>query len=178
MIFSERLFKAISFAAAAHGSQQRKVSKVPYIIHPLAVGMLLQRAGFEEDVVITGLLHDVIEDTQVSLGAVRKEFGDYVAELVEALTDPPGLVYRALKAAQYERYLYAAPEVKAIKAADMLYNMYDKMSTICEGMDPWSILQQTKEDAVWGYHYILKALRNGWEHPLLDEIDVYLKQLE
>lgn len=165
-------------AASAHASQVRKVSKIPYMVHPFGVGLMLQRAGFEEDVIIAGILHDVVEDTPVKLEMIREQFGDYVGDLVEALSDPPGLAYRTLKEHQYERFLHATPDVKAIKAADMLYNIYDKMSTIREGKDPWSILQQTKDDAVWGYRHVLKALRTGWEHPFLHEIEYYLEQLE
>lgn len=178
MIFSERIFKAINFAAAAHGEQKRKVTKVPYIIHPCMVGMILQQAGFEEDVVVAGILHDVVEDTKVGLPVIRQEFGDYVGDLVEALTDPTGLSYRNLKEHQAQRFFNATPEVKAMKAADMLYNIYDKMYAIREGQDPWSILQCNKEDAVWGYHHVVKGLRNNWDHPLLREIKKYLAQLE
>ncbi len=177
-IFSERIYRAMNMAAASHAGQVRKVSKVPYIVHPFGVGLMLQRAGFEEDVVIAGLLHDVVEDTKVTLPEIRTTFGDYVGDLVEALTDPPGLSYRNLKEHQYQRFLNATPEVKAIKAADMLYNLYDKMDTIRQGNDPWSILQQTKDDAVWGYHHVMKGLRNNWDHALLHEIKKYLAQLE
>ena len=51
-----------------HRGQTRKGSDLPYLVHPFAVAMILDRLGFDEDVVIAGLLHDAVEDTEATLG--------------------------------------------------------------------------------------------------------------
>ena len=56
--------KAIEFAAYAHRDQTRKGTKIPYISHPYAVGMILLKAGCNEEVVAAGILHDTLEDTR------------------------------------------------------------------------------------------------------------------
>lgn len=82
---SERVKKAVSFATKAHEGQFRK-SGEPYITHPLAVKKILEEWGMDEDTIIAGILHDTIEDTDVTLNDIKKEFGDSVAFLVDGVT--------------------------------------------------------------------------------------------
>lgn len=58
--------QAIEFAAHAHWNQKRKGTEIPYISHPYAVGMILQRARCKEEVIVAGILHDTLEDTDTS----------------------------------------------------------------------------------------------------------------
>ena len=67
---SPRLERALRWSAVCHAGQTRKASDVPYFEHAAAVAMILDRAGFDEDVVIAGLLHDVVEDTEATLDDV------------------------------------------------------------------------------------------------------------
>ena len=85
--YSERYEAALTLAARAHRTQLRKVGDVPYIVHPVHVSAILLRHGFSEDVVIAGLLHDVIEDQDVSLERIEADFGPAIAEIVAALTE-------------------------------------------------------------------------------------------
>ena len=80
---SERLDHAIEVAKKAHEGQLRKTGE-PYIIHPLAVKKILEEWGMDEDTVIAGVLHDTVEDTDLTLDDIRKEFGESVAFLVPA----------------------------------------------------------------------------------------------
>lgn len=82
------LFDAIEFAARAHHGQYRKSSPIPYILHPLGVARLLIECGASPDVVIAAVLHDVVEDTSVTLDEVRAAFGDEVARLVQGMSEP------------------------------------------------------------------------------------------
>ena len=65
--WSPALERALRWASQGHEGQIRKGSPVPYIEHPMAVAMILDRAGFDEDVVIAGLLHDLVEDTDATI---------------------------------------------------------------------------------------------------------------
>lgn len=82
---SDRLNHAVEVAKKAHEGQYRKTGE-PYIIHPLAVKKILEEWGMDEDTVIAGVLHDTVEDTDLTLDDIRKEFGDSVAFLVDGVT--------------------------------------------------------------------------------------------
>lgn len=82
---SERVERAVEFAKTAHEGQFRKTGE-PYIVHPLAVKKILEEWGMDEDTVIAGILHDTVEDTEVTLDDIRNEFGESVAFLVDGVT--------------------------------------------------------------------------------------------
>ena len=82
---SDRVKRAIEIATKAHEGQFRKTGE-PYIIHPLAVKKILEEWGMDEDTVIAGILHDTVEDTDLTLGDIKKEFGSSVAFLVDGVT--------------------------------------------------------------------------------------------
>ena len=78
---SQKIKKAVSFADQAHQGQFRK-SGEPFIIHPINVGMILASLKMDADTIIAGLLHDVVEDCDISLAEVRKEFGKMSVSLL------------------------------------------------------------------------------------------------
>lgn len=82
---SKRIEKAVAMAKQAHSGQYRKTGE-PYIVHPLAVKKILEEWGMDEDTVIAGVLHDTVEDTDITLDDIRREFGDSVAFLVDGVT--------------------------------------------------------------------------------------------
>ena len=82
---SERVKRAVEFAKTAHEGQFRKTGE-PYIVHPMAVKKILEEWGMDEDTVIAGILHDTVEDTDVTLDDIRQEFGESVAFLVDGVT--------------------------------------------------------------------------------------------
>jgi (p)ppGpp synthase/HD superfamily hydrolase len=83
-----RIDEAIEFASLAHKSQFRKGTDIPYISHPFGVAMLLQQAKCEEEVILAGLLHDTLEDTDTTEEDIRSRFGPTVLELVIAASEP------------------------------------------------------------------------------------------
>lgn len=122
------LDKAIQFATQAHGDQTRKWSGLPYITHPIAVSELVRSVPHTDEMVIAAVLHDVVEDTDVTLDQVRKEFGDTVAELVYYVTkitvpaDGNRLVRKRMDA---DHYATGSAESQTIKVADILDNTVD-----------------------------------------------------
>lgn len=82
---SAAIEKALSFSEKAHMGQTRK-SGEPYIIHPILVSIIVDTISEDDAMVIAALLHDVVEDTLMSIAEVAAEFGDDVAHLVEGLT--------------------------------------------------------------------------------------------
>ncbi len=82
---SERVARAVEIAKKAHEGQFRKTGE-PYIIHPMAVKKILEEWGMDEDTIIAGILHDTVEDTDLTLADIKKEFGESVAFLVDGVT--------------------------------------------------------------------------------------------
>ncbi|MBR5647530.1 bifunctional (p)ppGpp synthetase/guanosine-3',5'-bis(diphosphate) 3'-pyrophosphohydrolase [Candidatus Saccharibacteria bacterium] len=82
---TDRIKHAVEVARAAHEGQFRKTGE-PYIVHPLAVKKILEEWGMDEDTIIAGILHDTVEDTNLTLNDIKKEFGETVAFLVDGVT--------------------------------------------------------------------------------------------
>src|SRR4051812_37093598 len=115
---------AYEFAARAHADQTQDSDATPYIDHAVGVGRMLSEAHCEEHVVAAGLLHDVVEKSDVSLERIRARFGPRVADLVQAMTEPADVDdYEARKAALREQVIGAGPDAEAIFAADKAYNV-------------------------------------------------------
>ena len=81
----DKIEKAYKFAEKAHGDQ-RRVSGIPYILHPVSVACIVAELGMDTDSVCGALLHDTVEDTGVTLEEVTKLFGADVAKLIDGVT--------------------------------------------------------------------------------------------
>jgi len=120
--------KAIEFSSAAHGSQLRQ-SGEPYINHPIEVAKILTEIKLDSSSIISGLLHDTLEDTIVTTDEIKKNFGEEIASLVGGLTkiNKYSLKVNNLKLGEnYRKLLIAATKdlrVILIKLADRLHNM-------------------------------------------------------
>lgn len=79
--------KALCFATEKHSGQVRKTSNVPYIIHPVEVASIIATMSEDEELLVAGLLHDTIEDTNTTLAEIRQNFGKRVALLVMTETE-------------------------------------------------------------------------------------------
>ncbi|UXZ68665.1 HD domain-containing protein [Burkholderia contaminans] len=112
---------------AAHAAigQTRKYTGEPYIAHPERVASLVASVTSNEAAIAAAYLHDVVEDTKVSLAVVREEFGDAVARFVEELTDvskPEDGNREARKAIDRAHTAKASATAKTIKLADLIDN--------------------------------------------------------
>jgi (p)ppGpp synthase/HD superfamily hydrolase len=96
-MLTRRIAEAVDFAVRAHGAQVRKGTGIPYVSHLLGVAGLVFEGGGDEDQVIAGLLHDVLEDTPATEAQLEAAFGDRVARIVKECSDtltkpkPPAL---------------------------------------------------------------------------------------
>ncbi len=120
--------RAFRFAAAAHEGQQRR-SGEPFITHPVGVAGICVGMRLDESTIAAALLHDVVEDTDVALDAVREEFGEEIAALVDGVTKLTRVQFQTREQAEAENYrkmvVAMAEDVRVIlvKLADRLHNL-------------------------------------------------------
>ena len=123
-----RYEEALRFALHAHEGQLRKGSDIPYITHPVSVSAILAQYGYGEDLIIAGLLHDVLEDTAVTPVELEKRFGEDIALLVCGVTEREegrSRLARAWEIRKEEALWHAglAEEQVVAKTADALHNV-------------------------------------------------------
>lgn len=122
------LWKAYQFGESAHIGQKRR-SGEPYFNHCSAVGNILASWGLDENTIIAGLLHDTVEDTDISLENISEEFNQEIADLIEGVTKLSGIKFYSRQHKQAENFmkmfLSVAKDIRVIiiKFADRLHNM-------------------------------------------------------
>ena len=158
--YSSKLYDAIEMAARAHHRQVRKGTEIPYIVHPLAVASLLIRVGRPEPLVIAALLHDVLEDTPVTIQEIRARFGAEVAGLVAALSEPDKSASWEDRKAHTIDFLEkrASGDVLMVSLADKL----DNIRAIREGLESdgekfWERFNRPREKQRWYYERLSAA---------------------
>lgn len=120
--------RALAFATKAHGDQKRKYHGEPYIVHPIEVMEIVKSVDHDDAMLAAALLHDVVEDTRVTIEELRKEFGDDVAALVDDLTDvskPEDGNRNARKTLDREHSAKSSARAQTIKLADLISNSAD-----------------------------------------------------
>lgn len=123
-----QLRNAHSFGSGAHSGQFRK-SGEPYFSHPVAVARILSSLHLDAPTLMAALLHDVVEDTEISKAEISERFGDSVAELVDGVSKLAKIEFQTQAEAQAENFrkmlLAMARDVRVIliKLADRLHNM-------------------------------------------------------
>ena len=124
----ELIDKAYNLALDAHGNQ-RRISGIPYILHPTSVACILVELGMDTQSIVAALLHDVVEDTAYTVSDIEKIFGKEIANLVDGETKLGKIPYSSQEEQQAEnlrKMLIAMAEdirVIIIKLADRLHNM-------------------------------------------------------
>lgn len=119
---------AYFFAKCKHDEvyQTRKVTGVPYFVHPKGVALIVMKNGGNNDQIKAALLHDTLEDTHTSDEELRVNFNDHVQSLVRELTNQKYKIEEMGKEAYMtEKLMRLSNEALLIKLADMLYNLND-----------------------------------------------------
>jgi (p)ppGpp synthase/HD superfamily hydrolase len=176
--YSSRLNAAASLAAKAHQGQMRKKTEIPYIAHPFQVALILDRHGFGEDLVLAGLLHDVLEDTDTPEAAIRWPFGDEVLRLVQAVTEHKEehgrkRPWRVRKEEQLAHLRQADAPIAALKAADALHNIRTLLEDLqTQGVATMSRFNASLSESIWYNRSIAETvqMKLGTRHPLAVEL--------
>ena len=168
------IVEAFNFAYNAHKNTHRKSSTIPYIVHPLDVASTLMKNNAPEHVVIAGLLHDVVEDEDVTLSDIKDEFGDEVVTLVDGAFGPEELInakggksktWPERKAHTIDFIKNADRDMKLLSCADKLANIRDIIRDYNKlGDGVWGIFNASKDSVAWYYTSMLNAFANGAEN--------------
>ena len=145
--------RAIAVSAEAHIKQYRKGTDTPYIAHPYAVGLILAREGFNDEVVAAGILHDVLEDTDLTAAYLESEFNERIAALVLACSESERSArWEVRKQGTLDKLAGQPLEVRAITCADKLHNL---RSTVLEheqiGERVWERFARGRDKQAWYY---------------------------
>lgn len=118
------ILRATLFAARAHAGQVRKgAAAEPYVNHVIEVAAILAEHGAPPEAVVAGLLHDTVEDTEVSHDDLVREFGAIVAAIVAEATDDKSLPKETRKALQVSQAAKKSEAAKQLKLADKISNL-------------------------------------------------------
>jgi (p)ppGpp synthase/HD superfamily hydrolase len=171
--------KALKTAAKAHERQYRKGTDIPYITHPVAVGMILLKAGYSEELVAAGILHDTVEDTNLSLQDIEQLFGRNIAQIVEGCSEPDKSLSWENRKKHTIEYLETAPEeIRVVACADKLHNIRSIASDIEQfGDQVWGRFKRGKDPQEWYYTHIIESLGLQSSFQLLDQLKLEVERL-
>jgi len=160
--------KAKAFAQKAHEGQMRKGATIPYITHPILVAKRLEEIAASDELVAAGYLHDVVEDTPVTIEAIEKEFGSRVAYLVACHTEDKSKSWQVRKQHTIDTVKNAEKEVKHLIVADKLDNLLSIEKDINQQGDSiWEKFNADFDQQKWYYQSIAEYMYTG-----LDEADI------
>ena len=167
------VFKALNFAAKSHDGQ--KLGKdvdpqIPYITHPVAVALIVSKIGVAEETIAAGLLHDVIEDCDITKEELEREFGPRVAEMVDDLSEQNrSASWSERKEKAISRIKTMSNETLLIKTADIIHNLTMLLETHEKiGMSVFNLYKAPYKDQVEMNKKRYQALAEKWsENPLL-----------
>lgn len=188
MVYTKRILKAIKFAAKTHNHYQqqlRKGKRIPYIAHPLTVGMILSLAGAPEDVILAGILHDTIEDSieskKVTSGMLAERFGDNVAQLVLCVTEEDKeLSWEERKQQAFEHICEFSHDALMVKAADVVSNVSEILDDFeREGNEVFANFSVPKEQTINHQLRIISAIIDAWpKNPLTEDLAALASKLQ
>ena len=155
--------KALKFATDAHSGTERRGKGFPYIIHPMEAVAIVATITSDQELLAAAVLHDTVEDTDVTIEDIRKEFGERVATLVQHETAqlPKDLPWRTRKQSQADLIASAPRDSKIVALGDKLSNLraiandYEQI-----GDELWKRFSAPngKEDVAWYYRQLAVAL--------------------
>jgi (p)ppGpp synthase/HD superfamily hydrolase len=193
--YSDRINHALAFAAKHHDRQVRKGTRLPYLTHPANVAIILTRYGRDEDTVIAGILHDVVEDCvrerytrEMLEQRIGEKFGADVLEAVLAVTqrttDDDGVELSSdeRKDDYLERLVQANERARWVCAADKIHNGSSILADVRRTIDPdtvWNRFSGGREGTIRWYRRVYERLREiGFEAPIMDEHRHVAEELE
>lgn len=188
MIYTSNIKKAVRFSVKTHEvyqHQKRKGKDIPYITHPLTVGIILSQAGASEEVVIAGILHDAIEDSvaekKVTEEMLAGRFGKEVASLVASVSETDkSLSWEERKKEALAHIGTFSRGSLLVKSADILSNASELVEDVeREGEEVFSRFKAPKEKILKHYSEAITAIIGKWEEsPLAEDLKSLATELQ
>jgi (p)ppGpp synthase/HD superfamily hydrolase len=193
--YSDRINHAFAFAAKHHDRQVRKGTRMPYLTHPANVALILSRYGQDEDTIIAGILHDVIEDCvregwtrEMLEERIASKFGESVLADVLAVTkrrvddDGVELARDEVRDDYLERLATATDRARWICAADKVHNAGSMLADLRRTIDVesvWSRFSGGRDNTIAWYRGVTNRLRElGFRAPIVDELESLVAAIE
>lgn len=193
--YSDRINHALAFAAKHHDQQVRKGTRLPYITHPANVAIILTRYGRDDQTVVAGILHDVIEDCvreaftrEMLVRRIGDKFGIDVLDTVLAVThrrvDDDGieLSHDDRRDDYLERLARANESARWVCAADKLHNASTVLADLRRTIDPnsvWSRFTGGREATIRWYRRVYDRLQDlGFTGEIMSELERAVVGLE
>lgn len=174
---------AILLIRTYHGGQIRKGDGFSYLEHPLEVGYKLWRGNFPNDVVVAGFCHDLLEDTKCTEKEIVESCGHDVLTIVKAVSNDKTLSDKKDWEKKKEKYIKSVEAVGekaiAVSVIDKICNLqsfFDQYEK--EGPALWKKFNRGKEKKLWFEKAVLMMAKKHWKHPLLNQFETLVKQLE
>lgn len=168
----DKVTKAIEFAAVAHDGMERKKDKTPYILHPLEAAVIVGTMTEDRDVISAAVLHDVVEDTDITIEEIEEKFGPRVRFLVESETEdkranlPPEETWRIRKEESL-RELASCGDTDVL----MLW-LGDKLANMRSFYRIW----KTEGDSMWQTFNQKDPLMQKWYYSTIAELTSPLRE--
>lgn len=182
---TELLDRAIVFAVKAHAGTERRGKGFPYIVHPMEAMEIVATMTSDQELLAAAALHDTVEDTDVTLEDIRKEFGDRIASLVAVESDevPVGVPEEASwhdrKQAAIDRLSKTTYDAKIVALGDKLSNMRAIARDYAEmGNALWGRFHaKDPKDHEWHYRGLADALRELQDAAAFQEFESLINQV-
>ncbi|MDR1219701.1 MAG: HD domain-containing protein [Treponema sp.] len=172
------IHEAITFAARKHSGQARKGTDIPYIAHPMEVMQILTENSCPETVIIAGVLHDTLEDTDTSPAEIKNLFGDDVLRIVSAESEDKSKTWKERKQATIDHLAEDSFEARLVCCADKLANLRSMASDqALVGEKLWRRFNAGKEDICWYYGSIVKELSELQDYGMYQELELLAQEV-
>lgn len=159
------LDRALVYAVKAHAGTERRGKGFPYIVHPMEAVEIAATMTVDQEILAAAALHDTVEDTDVTIEDIRREFGDRIASLVASESDvtvegSESDTWHARKQAAIDRIAKAPRDAKIVAMSDKLSNMRAIWRDYqVQGDELWKIFHvKDKKDHAWHYKGLASSL--------------------
>ena len=193
--YSDKINHAFAFAAKHHDRQVRKGTKLPYLTHPANVAVILTRYDRDEDSIVAGILHDVVEDCvregytrQTLEQRIGEKFGESVLNTILQVThrkldDDGAELSSAQKKEDYlERLSHAEERALWVCAADKIHNARSILADLRRTVEPnavWGRFSGGRTGTVKWYRDVYERLKSlGFDQPIMEELRLTVEALE
>jgi len=188
--YSKKIEKAIQTATYLHRNQTRRGTGIPYVSHLFAVFLILSKYTKNEDILIAGLLHDSLEDSDpndYNKEKLKQDFGENVLTIVQGVSeDKDGslsekdakLSWRYRKESYLHHLNVVSEESVLVSTADKIHNLGSTVEDLKkEGDSIWDKFNASKEDQMWFYESFNKIVKQKTANPIVNEFAVLLQEI-